>query len=68
MGDPRKIRKKYQGPSHPWEKQRIDDERVLKAIALTVKDEVNVLRGQHGLPNLADAQFINAIKSKVDTI
>ena len=27
MGDPRKIRKKYQGPNHPWEKERIDEER-----------------------------------------
>lgn len=26
MGDPRKQRKKYSGPSHPWEKKRIEDE------------------------------------------
>jgi len=29
MGDPRKIRKKYQTPSHPWIKSRIDEEKVL---------------------------------------
>jgi len=29
MGDPRKVRKKYQGPSHPWQKERIDIEKAL---------------------------------------
>ena len=29
MGDPRKLRKKYSTPSHPWQKQRIDEEKVL---------------------------------------
>jgi len=30
MGDPRRIRKKYSGPTHPWQKARLDQERVLK--------------------------------------
>ncbi len=30
MGDPRKIRRKYNTPSHPWEKERIEEERILK--------------------------------------
>jgi len=30
MGDPRKIRKKYDKPGHPWEKERIDEEKILK--------------------------------------
>jgi small subunit ribosomal protein S4 len=30
MGDPRKTRKKYKGPNHPWNKARIEEERVLK--------------------------------------
>ncbi len=30
MGDPKKHRKKYSGPRHPWEKERIDEENVLK--------------------------------------
>ena len=30
MGDPRKIRKKYNTPSHPWEKRRIEEEAELK--------------------------------------
>jgi len=29
MGDPRKIRKKYETPSHPWIKSRIDEEKRL---------------------------------------
>jgi small subunit ribosomal protein S4 len=30
MGDPKKIRKKYDTPSHPWIKSRIDEEREFK--------------------------------------
>ncbi len=30
MGDPRRIRKKYSPPSHPWQKSRIDEEKILK--------------------------------------
>ena len=29
MGHPRKIRRKYNTPSHPWQKERIDSERIL---------------------------------------
>lgn len=29
MGDPRRTRSKYQGPRHPWNKQRIEEEKVL---------------------------------------
>ncbi len=30
MGDPKKIRKKYSTPSHPWQKARIDEEKLLR--------------------------------------
>ncbi len=30
MGDPRKARKKYKGPSHPWQRVRIEEERIVK--------------------------------------
>ena len=30
MGDPKKIRKKYETPSHPWIKSRIDEEKAFK--------------------------------------
>lgn len=29
MGDPRKIRKKYQTPGHPWQKARIESEKII---------------------------------------
>lgn len=29
MGDPKKLRKKFSKPSHPWQKTRIEDEKVL---------------------------------------
>lgn len=29
MGDPKKIRKKYTPPSHPWQKTRIDAEKIV---------------------------------------
>ena len=29
MGDPRKLRKKYSTPTHPWQKLRIDEEKEL---------------------------------------
>ncbi len=30
MGDPRKFKSKYSGPGHPWQRARIEEERVLK--------------------------------------
>lgn len=30
MGDPRRLRAKYSGPGHPWQKARIDEEKALK--------------------------------------
>ncbi|MBN2423253.1 30S ribosomal protein S4 [Candidatus Woesearchaeota archaeon] len=29
MGDPKKLRKKYSKPNHPWQKLRIDEEKIL---------------------------------------
>ncbi|MBU0665836.1 MAG: 30S ribosomal protein S4 [Nanoarchaeota archaeon] len=41
MGDPKKIRKKYETPSHPWQKARIDEEKVLsKEYGLKNKKEI----------------------------
>ena len=41
MGDPRRIRKKFSGPSHPWQKERIDEEKnLLKDYGLKNKREV----------------------------
>lgn len=41
MGDPKKARKKYQTPSHPWQKKRIDDEKkLIKEFAFKNKREI----------------------------
>ncbi|NOZ80891.1 MAG: 30S ribosomal protein S4 [DPANN group archaeon] len=41
MGDPRKARKKYKTPHHPWEKERIEAESVLKQdYGLSNKQEI----------------------------
>ena len=41
MGDPRKTRKKYQTPAHPWQKDRLDSEtEINKKYALGNKKEI----------------------------
>lgn len=41
MGDPRKQRKKYKTPSHPWQKDRIDEEKkLLQEFGLVNKKEL----------------------------
>ncbi|MBI4150251.1 30S ribosomal protein S4 [Candidatus Woesearchaeota archaeon] len=41
MGDPRKIRSKFAGPSHPWQRQRIVEEKQLvKEYGLKNKTEI----------------------------
>lgn len=50
MGDPRKIRKKYQKPAQRWKKERIDTERpIMRSYGLKNKRELwkmsSVLRG-----------------------
>jgi small subunit ribosomal protein S4 len=41
MGDPRKVRKKYRTPAHPWQKARIDEEsELISKYALSNKKEI----------------------------
>ncbi|MDP7610203.1 MAG: 30S ribosomal protein S4, partial [Candidatus Woesearchaeota archaeon] len=41
MGDPKKQRKKYSKPSHPWQTERIEVEKVLmKEYGLKNKKEI----------------------------
>ncbi|MBT3405610.1 30S ribosomal protein S4 [Candidatus Woesearchaeota archaeon] len=41
MGDPRKFRKQYSGPSHPWNKDRLEEESgLVKEFGLKNKTEV----------------------------
>lgn len=41
MGDPRKMRKKFSTPSHPWQKERIEEEKgIIKQYGLRRKYEI----------------------------
>ncbi|MFQ6050390.1 MAG: 30S ribosomal protein S4 [Candidatus Hydrothermarchaeota archaeon] len=41
MGDPRKIRKKYETPAHPWQKTRLEEEsELIKRYGLKNKREI----------------------------
>ncbi len=41
MGDPKKPKKKYNTPSHPWEKERIDvEKKLMKDYGLANKKEI----------------------------
>ena len=41
MGDPKKPKKQYNTPSHPWEKERIDHEKIIvKEYGLVNKKEI----------------------------
>lgn len=54
MGNPRQLRKKYQGPGHPWQKQRIEEEKSL------VRD--------YGLKNKQEVYRANSrVKTYMDT-
>lgn len=45
MGDPRKTRRKYVTPVHPWNKERIDEEKILKReYGLVNKKEIFKMR------------------------
>ena len=42
--------------------------KLIEALALVIKDEINTLRSQHGLANRTNAQIVNSISDKLDTI
>jgi small subunit ribosomal protein S4 len=47
MGDPKKQRKKFMKPPHPWQKSRIDEERALvKEYGLKNKRELWIMESQ----------------------
>jgi hypothetical protein len=48
------------------EKNRFDNERLLKAFAELVLDQFNTLRAIEGLPDLTFAQLRTAIRDKID--
>jgi hypothetical protein len=46
----------------------ISFEKLLKAFALTVLDEINILRDEHGLAARTVSQLKNAVSNKYDTL
>jgi len=52
-------------------RQTFDDRfgpKVVEAIVLVIKDEINLLRAQHSLPERTNEQIISAIEDKLETI
>ena len=49
-------------------KLRIDNEKVLKALAWVTMDGLNVLRSQHALAAITSPEMITQIKAKVDIL
>ncbi len=53
MGDPRKIKSKFSRPGHPWQRERIEEERVLvREYGLKNKEEI--YRARSKLKTFAD--------------
>jgi hypothetical protein len=50
------------------DKVPLDDERLIQALALTIMDEINILRAEHSLPDRTISQLKTAIKNRVDTL
>ena len=68
MGDPKKIRKKYDTPSHPWIKSRIDEEkRIRKEIEqilsnLNISDDVKQVSLEFLSAKFTYSSFINIVE------
>jgi len=64
MGDPKKLRKTYSTPNHPWQKARIDEEKeLMKTYGMANKKEVwkmfSILKTFH-----SEAKRLVALRSK----
>ncbi len=53
MGDPKKTRKKFSMPAHPWQKERIDEEKALVR-EYGLKNKTEIYRAQSRLKTFAD--------------
>ncbi len=64
MGDPRKQRKKYRGPQHPWQKLRIEEEKIILR-DYGLKNKTEIWRMSSKLKNFArQAKRLNVLSSK----
>lgn len=52
MGDPKRLRRKYRGPGHPWQKVRIDEEKALKR-EYSLKNKSEIWKHDSKLKNFA---------------
>ena len=74
MGDPKKSRKNYQRPPHPWQRERLDEERILqREYSLKNKKELwkanSVLRDfKYQTKTLASLQTQQAETEKINLI
>lgn len=50
MGDPKKIRKKYDTPAHPWIKSRIDEEKIVR-IEFGTRNKKEIWKMESSLKN-----------------
>jgi len=63
MGDPRRIRKKYSGPTHPWQKARLDQERVLRK-EYSLKNKKELYQAESKLKEFANqAKKLTALRT-----
>ncbi|MEK6835875.1 MAG: 30S ribosomal protein S4, partial [Nanoarchaeota archaeon] len=66
MGDPRKLRKKYQPPRHPWQGSRIEAEKVLTK-EYGLKNKKEIWKAQSLLRKFAkEAKNLSTIKTLHD--
>ena len=49
-------------------KTRLSKEKVLKALALVMIDEINLLRAEHGLSARTPPQAITAVENKIESL
>jgi len=64
MGDPRKRRRKYKTPSHPWQRTRIDEEKIIVQ-EYGVRNKTEIYRMNSILKRFADvAKNSVALKTK----
>ncbi len=68
MGDPKKIRKKYTTPSHPWQKKRIEEEKEIKK-DYSLKNKKEMWKMQSILTNFSEqVKHITASRTKQSEI
>lgn len=42
--------------------------KIVEAVVLIIKDEINLLRAEHNLPERTNQQIIDAIETKLETL